>query len=225
MQNGATLNGRAFSHTASVTLIANTITIPTGATPAPPTVGVATAAGISGTHVIVYTLTTGTLDSTNGITTSNWTLGGTNIADLGSITGVVLSSGNKVATITVSGTVGASGQNYTLGPLQAAFSAGFTIPAAVATITTTAAPVIVVPMGGGGGGGSILFSPTRPPIVPIPGLPNTSNIVPGLPNTGSFDTPNIITINAIKQQLISLITQLIQQLQARVSAIIAAGQK
>jgi hypothetical protein len=98
------------------------------------TTGVITAAGDvlavgsagakEGDHAITYTLTGGTFDSAAGILKDNWTLGGTNAADLGSISDVELSSGNTVATITVSGTVGVDTMKYTVKPAQTALAAG-----------------------------------------------------------------------------------------------------
>jgi hypothetical protein len=81
-----------------------------------------------------------------------------------------------------------------------------------ADISVTANFAIDVSRGGGGGGSIYLLYPS---VVPIPGLPNT----------GAVNTSNIAAINATKQQLISLITQLIKQLQAQLSAMIASGQK
>ena len=99
---------------------------------------VGTAAANESEHTITYTLTTGTFDAVAGIVNGNWTLAGADVVDLGNITGVELSVGNTVATITVDGTVGADTKNYTVAPAQAAFAAGFTAPAA-ATVAITAA--------------------------------------------------------------------------------------
>ncbi|WP_126854894.1 PA domain-containing protein [Candidatus Cryosericum odellii] len=113
---------------------------PTTAVVAAPAVG--TAAANETESTIAYTLTTGTFDAVTGIDTDNWTLAGDDVADLGNITDVALSVGNTVATITIDGTVGAPGQDYTVEPAQAAFAAGFTAPAA-ATVTITAEPPTV----------------------------------------------------------------------------------
>ena len=94
----------------------------------PLAVGSATAT--TGTSKITYALTSGTFDATAGILIANWTLGGINKVDLGNILSVILSNSNKTATITFSGTIGANTQEYTVTPVQAAFAAGFTAPAA-----------------------------------------------------------------------------------------------
>ena len=54
---------------------------------------------------------------------------------LGAITDVVLSGSYKIATVTVTNLIGAVGQNYTIAPARAAFSTGFTAPAAATTVT------------------------------------------------------------------------------------------
>ena len=79
------------------------------------------AATTQGTSVITYALTTGTFDATAGIVNSNWTLGGANVADLGTISSVVLLPGNTIAIVTVSGTA-VGGNVYTITPAQSAFS-------------------------------------------------------------------------------------------------------
>jgi hypothetical protein len=131
MLTGATLNGKALAQTA-VTLDANSI--------ADPVVGsvsaVGTSAAIAHNQSLTYTLTTGTFSGTAGIVPGNWTLAGTDVGDLGTISSVVLSNGNKVATIIVSGTV-VIAHNYTVAPAQATFVTGFTAPAA-ATATVSA---------------------------------------------------------------------------------------
>lgn len=93
-----------------------------------------TATATTGTKTITYTLSTGTFNVTNGTVNGNWTFGGTNKADLGAITGVVLSNSNHTATITVTNNVGSSTKNYTVVPKQAALSTGFAVPAAT-TVT------------------------------------------------------------------------------------------
>jgi hypothetical protein len=138
MQNGAILNGRALGQT-NISLIGNTIVPPSGSVTPIPAVGIATAT--SGTSTITYTLVTGTFDSTAGIINSNWTLGGPNVADLGTISHVVLSAGNTVATITVTGAI-ASGNIYTVTPAPATFLTGFTTPG-VTAITVTPIPIII----------------------------------------------------------------------------------
>ena len=105
------------------------------------TTAVGGAAATQGTSTIAYTLTTGTFDATAGVLTTNWTIAGTNGADLGAITGVVLSAGNTVATVTVTNPIGAFGQVYTVAPAQAAFATGFTAPASAATVLIAAADV------------------------------------------------------------------------------------
>src|SRR5665648_195674 len=131
---------------------------------------VGTAAATEAETTITYTLTTGTFNfSTPGIAIDNWTLAGDNVADLGAITEVVLSAGDTVATITVSGAVGAVGQDYTVAPEQAAFDAGFTAPAA-ATVTITAAPtanIILALTSPTGEGNAIGFEPEKRVVVSV----------------------------------------------------------
>jgi ribosomal protein S8E len=124
--------------------MANGFTAPLAATVGITAAAVQAAGGATtteGTHTITYTLTTGTFDTTSGASNANWTLAGTNAGDLGSITGVVLSNGNKTATITVSGTVGGTTENYTVVPVQAAIASGFTAPSAATVGITAASPV------------------------------------------------------------------------------------
>src|SRR5665648_762632 len=131
---------------------------------------VGTAAATEAETTITYTLTTGTFNfSTPGIAIDNWTLAGDNVADLGAITEVVLSAGDTVATITVSGAAGAVGQDYTVAPEQAAFDAGFTAPAA-ATVTITAAPtanIILALTSPTGEGNAIGFEPEKRVVVSV----------------------------------------------------------
>jgi len=110
-------------------------------TRAQPVAAVATGAtATAGTKTIDYTLSTGTFSATTGITKANWTIAGTDGTSLGAITGVVLSNGNKTATITVTNAV-ASGKTYTVIPKVAALSAGFAVPAAVTTVTVSASAI------------------------------------------------------------------------------------
>jgi hypothetical protein len=138
---------------------------------------VGTAVATQATSVITYTLTTGSFDPTAGIVNSNWTLGGTNVADLGTISHVVLSIGNTTAMIAVTGTV-VGGNNYTILPAQATFSTGFTTPGAT---VVTMSPVVVVQ--GGGDGGLLYYSSSTNPTASttVISVPTTA---PSLPNTG-----------------------------------------
>jgi len=100
-----------------------------------PAIGGATAIGF--TTEITYTLTTGTFDPTAGSLASNWIIGGIyGLMDLESISTVVLSDGNKTATLTVTGTVYSGGDFYTIAPAQAAFAAGFIAPVEVPVIVS-----------------------------------------------------------------------------------------
>ena len=83
-----------------------------------------------GTKVITYVLATGTFDHTAGEVVGNWVLDGTSHGGIEPIVSVVLSGDHETATITVTSDIVAVG-NYTIAPAQAAFSAGFTAPAAV----------------------------------------------------------------------------------------------
>ena len=161
VKNGtATITGTNLTATAAGGVVV-TATITNGATASTPytedftitvvaasvsAVGTATAA--VGTKTIAYTLTTGTFDTAAGIVIGNWTLGGANVAAITPIitSGVALSDGNTVAWVTVTGTVGAVGSVYTIAPAQAAFSAGFTAPAAA-----TAVSILAVGQAWGGG--------------------------------------------------------------------------
>lgn len=148
MLAGSTLTGKALGQTA-VTLSGASIA---DSAAAPVTV-TKTAAAIAHTSTITYTLTTGTFSGVGGIVNGNWTLGGADSGDLGSVSSVALSSGNKVATVTVSGTV-VIAHTYTIAPAQAAFAAGFTAPAAAAVtvnahiISTTSITGVVSPVVG-----------------------------------------------------------------------------
>lgn len=97
-----------------------------------PAVGSATAR--TNTSAIICDLTTGSFDPIAGIAIDNWTIGGNDLSDLGTITGVVLSNNNQTATITLSGTIGLSPKNYTVMPAQAAMAIGFAGPP-VMTVT------------------------------------------------------------------------------------------
>ena len=131
MLTGATLNGKALAQTA-VTLDANNVVDPVVSS----VTAVGTATASAHTKILTYTLTTGTFSGTAGIVPGNWTLAGGNSGDLGTISSVVLSNGNKVATIIVSGTV-VFGNNYTVTPQTATLVTGFTAPSA-ATVTVNA---------------------------------------------------------------------------------------
>jgi hypothetical protein len=101
------------------------------------TLAVGEATSVDRSSEITYTLTTGTFDQTSGSLASNWIIGGPyGVMDLISITNVVLSNGNKTATLTVEGTVYAGGDFYTIAPTQAAFAAGFTAPAETTVIVS-----------------------------------------------------------------------------------------
>ncbi|SHH96690.1 hypothetical protein, partial [Desulfosporosinus lacus] len=107
------------------------------------TTAVGGAAATAGTMTITYTLTTGTFAAAAS-TVSNWTISGANGAELGAITGVVLSNANTTATITVTNNVGAVGKVYTVAPAQATFAAGFIAPAAATVgITVVAVPTVL----------------------------------------------------------------------------------
>lgn len=103
------------------------------------------ATATEGTYAIIYTLSTGTFDSVAGAVYANWTLAGSNAADLGAVSSVVLSAANTAATITVTNPIGTNTRVYTITPAQAALSAGFAAPAP-ATVTITQAPDITAPV-------------------------------------------------------------------------------
>ena len=174
MQNGATLQGRALGQT-NVSLISNTIVDPSASLVS----AIGTAATTQGTSVITYTLTTGVFDPTAGIVNSNWTLGGANVADLGTISGVVLSAGNTVATVTVTGAV-VGGNIYTVAPIQATFSTGFSAPATPTSVTVT---TVSTPVVQGSGGGQLYGGSTTSPTTVV-STPAVTSTTPSLPNTG-----------------------------------------
>jgi hypothetical protein len=93
----------------------------------------------SGTKQIIYQLTVGTFSPTASTTLNNWTLGGSNVGDLGTISSVMLSNNNKTATISVSGTIGNSLRNYTILAAQAIFTPGYSAPAAAPVSVITSA--------------------------------------------------------------------------------------
>jgi len=103
---------------------------------------VGSAIATTGTNKITYELTTGTFDAAAGIDINNWTLDGTDVGDLGAVLSITLSNSDRTATITVSGTIGANSQVYTIAPSQTLFTnAGYTAPiaASVAIIADTLA--------------------------------------------------------------------------------------
>jgi hypothetical protein len=95
--------------------------------------GQTTSTAIVASHIITYNLSNivGYFDPTNGELISNFILGGTNVSDLGHITSIALLNSNSTAQITISGTIGAITQNYTIAPLQAALGTGYTAPTAI----------------------------------------------------------------------------------------------
>jgi hypothetical protein len=87
---------------------------PTPPTPTDPVQAVGTAAGTEGETSIAVTLSAGTFDAVGGTSTANFNIGGTNGADLGSVTNVDLSAGNTVATLTIQNALGNDSNNYTV---------------------------------------------------------------------------------------------------------------
>ncbi len=111
--------------------------------PAPVTVSlldpqaVGDAAAVTGTRTITYTLSTGLFDSINALDVTNWTLAGTDLGDLGTVTGIALSNGDKTATLTITGLIGNAPKNYIVTPNQAMFTLWqFRAPASVTVIVT-----------------------------------------------------------------------------------------
>ena len=82
------------------------------------------ATALSNTNIITYTLSYGTFDAVTAVDPNNWVLSGNVAAELGNITGIVLTNGDTTATISISGTIVQYTVDYIIEPLQAAFPIG-----------------------------------------------------------------------------------------------------
>jgi uncharacterized protein YjdB len=96
------------------------------------------ATAVTGTQTITYNLTVGAIDPAEAVFSSNWVLDGADVADLGTITDIVLSNADMTVTLTISGTVGDNTKIYTIAPQQMAFTnVGYSAPALPASIIVT----------------------------------------------------------------------------------------
>jgi len=135
--NYTILPGQAAFATGTAPTTALTVTVTKAGADAPTLAGVSAATGSS---KIVYSLSTGTF-ATDATTTSNWTLGGADVSDLGQIMSINLSDNNKTAQIIVTGNFW-SNNVYTILPAQAVFASGTTAPTTAIRVTVTSTPTI-----------------------------------------------------------------------------------
>jgi hypothetical protein len=100
-----------------------------------PTVNSSATSNFSDSNTITVEIITGdvSFNSATATNTANWTLGGTNVADLGTIQSVGLSYENHCADITLSGTV-KNGGNYTIIYTQSTLGPGYSAPTTPLTV-------------------------------------------------------------------------------------------
>ncbi|MEI8198919.1 MAG: Ig domain-containing protein [Eubacteriales bacterium] len=180
------------------------------AAPAPVTVivsviiqAVSTATATTGASAITYSLTTGVFDPVTSTDPANWTLGGTDLGDLGSITGIALSNSDRTATIMITGIVGDNTKIYTVAPAQAAFAAGFAAPAesAVDVIADTLAVGSAIAVAGYN---TVTYNLTTGTFDPVTGMDPANWTLGGTYSADLGAVASVVISNADKTAILTL---------------------
>ncbi|MHB8131694.1 MAG: SwmB domain-containing protein [Mobilitalea sp.] len=149
----------------------------------------------AGSHTITATLTTGTFDPVNATVITNWRLGSSDAAGLGTISGVVISKDNRTAIITVTGTLHVN-QTYSIRINQGAVAYGFRTSSHWWAISTHPIPVDLAEIDG--------VTPPKTGVDPVSSITSDQYIggVQWQPRNYPFakDTVYTATINIMRNQ-------------------------